>query len=79
MPKAFNTCSCRPALAAEKQQKIMRVTAGAAANAPIVVETAIRAYVDEVRSGAFPTASQSSGMDPSELARALTAVDGCQR
>jgi 3-methyl-2-oxobutanoate hydroxymethyltransferase len=43
------------------------------------VETAIRAYVDEVRSGAFPTASQSSGMDPSELARALTAVEGCQR
>ncbi|MBB2170837.1 3-methyl-2-oxobutanoate hydroxymethyltransferase [Gluconacetobacter asukensis] len=35
------------------------------------IEEALRAYVGDVRSGAFPTAAQSSGMDPEELSRAL--------
>ena len=35
------------------------------------IETAIGAYVDDVKSGAFPTAAQSSSMDEAELARAL--------
>ncbi|MFT9092577.1 MAG: 3-methyl-2-oxobutanoate hydroxymethyltransferase [Gluconacetobacter sp.] len=35
------------------------------------IEEAVRAYVDEVQSGAFPTAAQSSSMDPDELSRAL--------
>ncbi|MFW7267474.1 3-methyl-2-oxobutanoate hydroxymethyltransferase [Gluconacetobacter sp. Hr-1-5] len=36
-----------------------------------VIEEALRAYVGDVQSGAFPTAAQSSGMDPDELSRAL--------
>jgi 3-methyl-2-oxobutanoate hydroxymethyltransferase len=43
------------------------------------VEIAIRAYVDEVRNGAFPTAAQSAGMDPGELAQALAGMDGSPR
>ncbi|MFT8775517.1 MAG: 3-methyl-2-oxobutanoate hydroxymethyltransferase [Gluconacetobacter liquefaciens] len=35
------------------------------------IEDALRAYVGDVQSGAFPTAAQSSSMDPDELARAL--------
>lgn len=35
------------------------------------IEEAVRAYVGEVQSGAFPTAAQSSSMDPDELSRAL--------
>lgn len=35
------------------------------------IEAALKAYVEEVRSGAFPTAAQSSTMDEAELARAL--------
>ena len=35
------------------------------------MESAIRAYAADVESGAFPTASQSAGMDADELARAL--------
>ncbi|MBB2206502.1 3-methyl-2-oxobutanoate hydroxymethyltransferase [Gluconacetobacter takamatsuzukensis] len=35
------------------------------------IEDALRAYVGDVQSGAFPTAAQSSSMDPEELARAL--------
>ncbi|MBB2167434.1 3-methyl-2-oxobutanoate hydroxymethyltransferase [Gluconacetobacter aggeris] len=35
------------------------------------IEEALRAYVGDVRSGAFPTVAQSSGMDPEELSRAL--------
>ncbi|MBB2196053.1 3-methyl-2-oxobutanoate hydroxymethyltransferase [Gluconacetobacter sp. 1c LMG 22058] len=35
------------------------------------IEDAVRAYVDDVQSGAFPTAAQSSSMDPDELSRAL--------
>lgn len=35
------------------------------------IEEAVRAYVGDVQSGAFPTAAQSSSMDPDELARAL--------
>ncbi len=35
------------------------------------IETAIGAYVGDVKSGAFPTAAQSSSMDEAELARAL--------
>ena len=35
------------------------------------IESALRAYVDDVRTGVFPTESNSSGMDPDELARAL--------
>lgn len=35
------------------------------------IEEAVRAYVGDVQSGAFPTAAQSSSMDPDELSRAL--------
>ncbi len=35
------------------------------------IEMAIGAYVEDVKSGAFPTAAQSSSMDEAELARAL--------
>ncbi|GBR12065.1 3-methyl-2-oxobutanoate hydroxymethyltransferase [Gluconacetobacter liquefaciens NRIC 0522] len=35
------------------------------------IEDALRAYVGDVQSGAFPTAAQSSSMDPDELTRAL--------
>lgn len=35
------------------------------------VEKAIKAYVEEVEEGAFPTRAQSAGMDPDELSRAL--------
>ncbi len=35
------------------------------------IETALKAYVDEVRTGAFPTSAQSSTMDERELAQAL--------
>lgn len=35
------------------------------------IETAVRAYVDEVQSGAFPTRAHSSKMDEAELAAAL--------
>ncbi len=35
------------------------------------IETALRSYVDEVRSGAFPTKSNSSTMEAAELAAAL--------
>jgi 3-methyl-2-oxobutanoate hydroxymethyltransferase len=35
------------------------------------MEAAIKAYVDEVRSGAFPTKAQSAGMDEAALAEAL--------
>ena len=36
-----------------------------------VTEAAVRAYVEAVRSGAFPAAPQSARMDPAELAQAL--------
>ena len=39
------------------------------------VEAALRAYVADVGSGAFPTAEQSSVMDEGELARALEGMD----
>jgi len=35
------------------------------------IETALRTYVADVRSGAFPTAAQGSTMSPIELAKAL--------
>jgi 3-methyl-2-oxobutanoate hydroxymethyltransferase len=35
------------------------------------IETALKAYVEDVRAGAFPTAAQSSSMDAAELALAL--------
>ncbi len=35
------------------------------------IGSAIAAYVEEVKSGAFPTAAQSSSMDEAELAQAL--------
>jgi 3-methyl-2-oxobutanoate hydroxymethyltransferase len=35
------------------------------------IEAALRTYLDEVASGAFPTAAQSSKMDPAALAQAL--------
>jgi 3-methyl-2-oxobutanoate hydroxymethyltransferase len=35
------------------------------------MESAVRAYAADVEAGAFPTASQSAGMDADELARAL--------
>ncbi|WP_342630047.1 3-methyl-2-oxobutanoate hydroxymethyltransferase [Nguyenibacter vanlangensis] len=35
------------------------------------IEAALRDYAAEVESGAFPTAAQSAGMDPAELAHAL--------
>lgn len=37
----------------------------------VAIEEAVRAYVGDVQSGAFPTAAQSSSMDPDELSRAL--------
>lgn len=37
----------------------------------MAIEEALRAYVGDVQSGAFPTAAQSSSMDPDELSRAL--------
>jgi len=40
-----------------------------------VIETAVTAYVSEVRSGAFPTDSHSARMDPADLARALDPED----
>jgi 3-methyl-2-oxobutanoate hydroxymethyltransferase len=39
------------------------------------MEIAIRAYVADVTDAAFPTAAQSAGMDPDELAKALAATD----
>lgn len=41
----------------------------------LVMETAVRSYVDDVRSGVFPTDAQSARMDEAELAAALAAVD----
>ncbi|NLI27343.1 MAG: 3-methyl-2-oxobutanoate hydroxymethyltransferase [Acetobacter sp.] len=41
----------------------------------LAMETAVRSYVDEVRSGMFPTDAQSARMDEAELATALAAVD----
>lgn len=41
----------------------------------LAMETAVRSYVDEVRSGMFPTDAQSARMDEAELAAALAAVD----
>lgn len=35
------------------------------------MEAAVRAYVTEVQSGAFPTSANSAGMDPDALAQAL--------
>ncbi len=35
------------------------------------MEAAVKAYVDDVQSGAFPTKSNSAAMDPAELAAAL--------
>ena len=35
------------------------------------IETALKAYVEDVRSGAFPTAAQSASMDEGELQQAL--------
>jgi 3-methyl-2-oxobutanoate hydroxymethyltransferase len=35
------------------------------------IETALKAYVEDVQAGAFPTAAQSSTMDAAELAQAL--------
>ncbi|GBQ26929.1 3-methyl-2-oxobutanoate hydroxymethyltransferase [Gluconacetobacter sacchari] len=45
--------------------------AGRYAEIGAAIEGALRAYADDVRSGAFPTAAQSSAMDPDELSRAL--------
>ncbi len=39
------------------------------------IEAALRAYVADVGSGAFPTAAQSSAMDEAELAQALEGID----
>ncbi len=36
-----------------------------------IIETALKSYVEEVRSGAFPTSAQSSTMDEDELKQAL--------
>ncbi|MEE8664342.1 MAG: 3-methyl-2-oxobutanoate hydroxymethyltransferase [Acetobacter sp.] len=41
----------------------------------LAMETAVRSYVDDVRSGVFPTDAQSARMDEAELAAALAAVD----
>jgi 3-methyl-2-oxobutanoate hydroxymethyltransferase len=41
----------------------------------LAMETAVRSYVDDVRSGMFPTDAQSARMDEAELAAALAAVD----
>lgn len=41
----------------------------------LAIETAVRSYVDDVRSGVFPTDAQSARMDEAELAAALAAVD----
>ena len=38
----------------------------------LTIESAIRAYVDEVKTGSFPTAAQSTDMDEDDLRRALT-------
>ena len=40
-----------------------------------IIETAVTAYVAEVRSGAFPTDSHSARMDPADLAGALDPED----
>jgi 3-methyl-2-oxobutanoate hydroxymethyltransferase len=40
-----------------------------------VIEAAIKAYIADVRSGEFPTAAQSAGMDEAELARALAGIE----
>lgn len=40
------------------------------------IEAALRLYVDEVQSGAFPTSAQSSRMDEGELAEALAGLSG---
>jgi len=40
------------------------------------IETALKAYVDQVRAGEFPTDANSARMAPEELAKALEAVDG---
>jgi 3-methyl-2-oxobutanoate hydroxymethyltransferase len=39
------------------------------------IETALKAYVDEVRAGAFPTDANSARMAPEELAKAVEAAD----
>lgn len=41
----------------------------------LAMETAVRSYVDDVRSGVFPTDAQSARMDEGELAAALAVVD----
>lgn len=41
----------------------------------LAMETAVRSYVDDVRSGVFPTDAQSARMDEAELAAALAVVD----
>ena len=38
------------------------------------IETALKAYVADVRDGAFPTSAQSSVMDEAELAQALVGL-----
>ena len=40
-----------------------------------IIETAVTAYVAEVREGRFPTDSHSAKMDPADLARALDPAD----
>ena len=42
------------------------------------METALRSYVEDVRTGAFPTRAESSTMDPAELAKALGGSDGVE-
>ncbi len=39
------------------------------------IETALKAYVDQVRSGEFPTEANSAKMAPEELAKALESAD----
>jgi 3-methyl-2-oxobutanoate hydroxymethyltransferase len=39
------------------------------------IKTALESYVTDVRAGAFPTAAQSSTMDPDALSKALSGLD----